>query len=305
VRAIPRGTERIDAPNALRPQRWQLNGHIAVSLLSSLLTQYFRARANRGTRHQEPCPVCGAPSSLYGAVDFNKSCEELRGKFLPPSDIPVAYYRCTNCEFCFAPEIAKWNLAEFEERIYNKDYALVDPDYAEARPQAIAGSLRSMFGSHGLSIKHLDYGGGNGRLSRLLAQEGWNSSSYDPFVDRNRRAEELGQFDLITAFEVFEHVPNPRKLMQEVSTLLVPDGIVLFSTLLSDGILESHEGLKWWYASPRNGHISLFSTQSLNVLAGANDFQLGTLAHGLHCMWRSVPDWAAHLLSAGGPANEY
>jgi SAM-dependent methyltransferase len=274
-----------------------------MSLLSSLLTQYIRAPFVRRTQRQEPCPVCGTPSSSYGAVDFNKSCEELRGKYLPPSNIAVAYYRCMSCEFCFAPEIAKWSLAEFEERVYNRDYALVDPDYAEARPQANAGSLRNMFGSRGLSIKHLDYGGGNGRLRQLLAEEGWNSRSYDPFVDRNMRAEEMGRFDLITAFEVFEHVPNPRQLVHQVSTLLAPDGIVLFSTLLSDGIFESHERLKWWYASPRNGHISLFSSQSLNVLAMQNDFHWGTLADGLHCMWRTVPDWAAHLVSAGSPAN--
>src|ERR1700733_12322976 len=168
-----------------------------MSLLSSLLTQYFRKGAVGGTHRQEPCPVCGASSSSYGAVDFNKSCEELRGKFLPPSNVSIAYYQCKDCGFCFAPEIAKWSLAEFEERIYNKDYVLVDPDYAEARPQSNAGSLMSMFGNQGLSIRHLDYGGGNGRLSQLLGQQGWNSNSYDPFVDRSMRAEQLGRFDLI------------------------------------------------------------------------------------------------------------
>jgi hypothetical protein len=194
-----------------------------MSLLSSLLRQYIRPHFVRDAQHHEPCPVCGASSSPYGAVDFNKSCEELRGKFLPPSNISVTYYRCKGCEFCFAPEIAKWSLDEFEKRIYNNDYVLVDPDYAGARPQANAESLRTNFGDHGLSIKHLDYGGGNGRLSQLLAQEGWSSSSYDPFVDRNMRPQEMGKFDLITAFEVFEHVPNPRKLVHEVSTLLHPD----------------------------------------------------------------------------------
>jgi SAM-dependent methyltransferase len=275
-----------------------------MSLLSSLFTQYVQARRLRTLQRQEQCPVCGAACALHDTVDFNKSCEELRGKFLPPSNISVSYFRCPGCGFCFAPEIAKWSLAEFEERIYNGDYVLVDPDYAGARPQANAESVRSIFGNRGLSITHLDYGGGNGRLSQLLAQEGWNSASYDPFVDRKLRVDRLGNFDLITAFEVFEHVPEPRKLIREVSGLLRPDGIVLFSTLLSDGILESSGPLQWWYASPRNGHISLFSKQSLNLLAAENDLQWTSLADGLHCMWRSVPDWAAHLLPAGNDAAE-
>jgi hypothetical protein len=33
----------------------------------------------------------------------------------------------------------------------------------------------------------------------------------------------------------------------------------MFSTLLSDGNIKLGQKLTWWYASPRNGHISLFS----------------------------------------------
>jgi hypothetical protein len=40
---------------------------------------------------------------------------------------------------------------------------------------------------------------------------------------------------------------------------------VLFSTLLSDGEIVRGRPLRWWYAAPRNGHISLFSAQSLRL----------------------------------------
>jgi ubiquinone/menaquinone biosynthesis C-methylase UbiE len=37
-------------------------------------------------------------------------------------------------------------------------------------------------------------------------------------------------FDLITAFEIFEHVENPQKMLKEMSRVLREDGIILIST---------------------------------------------------------------------------
>ena len=72
-----------------------------------------------------------------------------------------------------------------------------------------------------------------------------------------------GSFDLVTAFEVFEHVPDIDILFTDLQSLVKAEGLILFSTLLSDGEIGRDRPLSWWYASPRNGHISLFSAQSL------------------------------------------
>jgi SAM-dependent methyltransferase len=210
--------------------------------------------------------------------------------------IPVYYSLCGKCGFCFAPQLAQWKLEEFEERIYNDEYVLVDPDYVETRPRANAASLISMFGDRARSIKHLDYGGGSGLLVKLLNGSGWQSVSYDPFVDKAVNVEQLGQFDLITAFEVFEHVPDVQNLMSNLRILLSPNGLVLFSTLLSDGNIHRNQRLSWWYASPRNGHISLFSRNSLAILARNNRFDFGSFSDGFHVFFSSVPPWANHII---------
>jgi SAM-dependent methyltransferase len=237
--------------------------------------------------------------SLLDVVDFNKSCEEARGKFLSISGIPIYYALCGKCGFCFAPELVQWKLEEFEERIYNDEYVLVDPDYVEIRPRANAASLISMFGDRARSIKHLDYGGGSGLLVKLLNESRWQSVSYDPFVDKAVNVEQLGKFDLITAFEVFEHVPDVRSLMSNLRTLLSPNGLVLFSTLLSDGNIHSNQRLSWWYASPRNGHISLFSRNSLATLARSYGVNFGSFSAGFHVFFSSVPPWANHIIRMG------
>lgn len=168
------------------------------------------------------CPICKAECSLLDVVDLNKSCEELRGKYLSLAEIPIYYALCGGCDFCFAPEMHAWTLDKFEESIYNNDYVLVDPDYLETRPRANAGVLRSTFPSFPPAARHLDYGGGNGLLVTLLRESNWESVSYDPFVDRKTSPTQLGRFELITAFEVFE-CPAPilrsrfRLVMVEVS----------------------------------------------------------------------------------------
>ncbi len=244
----------------------------------------------------QPCPVCDSDSAPLDVVDFNKSCDEPRGYYLPLSGIPIYYFLCPQCGFCFAPEMYKWDITEFENKIYNSDYVKVDPDYVETRPKSNAKFLIDIIGNKSTRIKHLDYGGGDGLLSKLLKDTGWQSTSYDPFVNRDVSLNSLGKFDLITAFEVFEHVPQVKKLVADLSSLLVDNGVVLFSTLLSDKEIEAQKRITWWYASPRNGHISLFSQKSLQILCAQENFQLGSFSSGFHAIWKKVPSWASHFI---------
>ena len=242
------------------------------------------------------CPICDGSTSLLDVVDFNKSCEEARGKFLPLTGVPIYFRRCDSCFFSFAPEFSNWSDADFIEKIYNDDYVEVDPDYVEARPQANAELLKNVFGTQAEFVQHLDYGGGNGRLSQILQEAGWQSKTYDPFPSDGRSIETIGKFNLITAFEVFEHVPNVATLMENLTRLMSEGCIVLFSTLITDGNIKLNERLTWWYASPRNGHVSLFSRMSLNFLAIKHNLNFGSFSNGLHCFYRDVPSWASHII---------
>ncbi len=245
------------------------------------------------------CPVCSGASALLDVVDFNKTCEEGKGKFFDLSGTPVYYALCGKCSFCFAPELLTWSLEEFKQRIYNEEYVLVDPDCVEARPRQNAENLIGSFGDRAHALKHLDYGGGNGHLSELLNKANWQSSSYDPFTNPNVDVNELEKFDLITAFEVFEHVSDVKGLMSNLNTLLAPNGIILFSTLLTDGNIQKNRRIDWWYASPRNGHISLFSRESLSILAQQYSLNFGSFSAGFHILFTELPEWANHMVKKG------
>lgn len=233
------------------------------------------------------CPVCNEDAKVFDTLDFNKSCNNA----LPPSGKQYAYCLCDNCGFCFCPEIAAWPPELFAKHIYNDDYALVDPDYKMIRPRANTQFVAQLFGKHGKRIRHLDYGGGNGLLAATLKSMGWKSTSYDPFVNRGTKLADLGKFDLITAFEVFEHAPDPQELMRSILSALQPGGVILFSTLLSDNNLSRGRALDWWYASPRNGHISLYSRNSLALLAQQHYLQLSSRDANVHIMHDGLTLW--------------
>lgn len=242
------------------------------------------------------CPICDSASHMLDVVDFNKNCEENKGVFLPLSGVPVYYFMCEGCNFTFSPAFWNWSEQDFLDCIYNDNYIDIDPDYVEARPLANASALQQIFPSQKKLINHMDYGGGNGVMSNTLSQHGWNSKSYDPFPRNNNLIDELGKFNLITAFEVFEHVPNPNELMENLTKLMDESCIILFSTLISDNEIKLNSRLNWWYCSPRNGHISLYSKKSLLELGRKFNLNFGSFSDGFHCFFKKNPTWAKHLI---------
>ena len=141
----------------------------------------------------------------------------------------------------------------------------------------------------------LDYGGGEGLLAELLRASGFpHVETYDPFVPRFA-ARPSGRFDCITCFEVLEHATDPLRVFAEMNELLTSPGLVLFSTLLQPADM-AFRGLSWWYASPRNGHVSLYTDASLRALARPFGFDLASFNESTHVLLRGRPGFASHFL---------
>ncbi|MRW82489.1 methyltransferase domain-containing protein [Pseudoduganella sp. FT26W] len=242
------------------------------------------------------CPVCSIETVPHDVVDFSKNCEEARQRFLPLAGWPIYYHRCPDCGFVLAPEFRQWSDQDFQQHIYNERYAEIDPDALSKRPAANADLLRQLFGGSHKEIRHLDYGG-HGALSGALAEQGWDSAAYQPVPHDPQRLADLGKFNLISAFEVFQRAPDVNQLMQNLAALMEDECMVLFSTLLTDGTVKPNTRLTWWYAAPRNGHVSLYSRQSLTLLAEQHHLQFGSFNNGLHCLFNQLPAWAARLLT--------
>jgi len=238
------------------------------------------------------CKVCGTPSPLFGVVDFHKSCIEAQGKRLALSGYPVYYRRCPQCAFTFTTAFDTWSWDAFRAHIYNDEYIVVDPDFVELRPAGNAHLIANSFPGAKSSIRILDYGGGNGVLATRLCDAGYSATTYDPYSGLNQMPAE--KFDLVTCFEVLEHVPTPQATIAAMVSLLKQPGAILFSTLVQPKEFPAIE-LNWWYAGPRNGHVSLYSTHSLALLFKPHGMKVVSFNDNLHLAYARKPPFAAHL----------
>jgi hypothetical protein len=133
-------------------------------------------------------------------------------------------------------------------------------------------------------------------LSGRLREFGWDSTTYDPFGEGTDGSVMSKQYDLVTAFEVFEHVADHSALFADLRRVAHQGTVILFSTLLSDGQIFPGRPLDWWYASPRNGHVSLFSSRSLSIAPTGEGYHLKSLDAAYHLAYKNCPDWSSSLI---------
>ena len=139
----------------------------------------------------------------------------------------IDYYLLDLCLHCFAPEFQDRGDRRFRDKICNKEYSQAAPELIDIRPANCAEFPNRIFGKFKEHITHLDYGGGLGTMRQLLRQDGRNSVPHAPFFLSTDDSASI-QFDLVTAIEVFEHVPHPYKLMQQLLENLKSDGLLHF-----------------------------------------------------------------------------
>lgn len=208
------------------------------------------------------CKVCKSPTSVIGVKDFNRTCEEEKGRVVfAPMGFAIYYHQCSECGFIFTVDLDDWSKQDFLDNIYNDDYIKVDPDYQNKRAMDCIQWFEPLLGGD-KSISILDYGAGTDSLSQKLKSQGYDASGWDPMWMTTPDFDQNKKFDVITAFEVLEHTPTPWETTEEIISFLNPEsGQIIISTLISDIIRD--DIIDYWYLAPRNGHVCMHSAKSL------------------------------------------
>jgi Methyltransferase domain len=234
------------------------------------------------------CNACGGASlQALGDKDFAFSCNdhfEGRPQFAD-AGTPVRYHRCGTCQFTFTASLDNWSAQDFKAHIYNADYVRADPVFVDIRPARNTQMVAALWNRALQDTVVLDFGGGDGAFARGLLAMGHQCHTVDAFHGEDT-PELLGSYDLITCFEVIEHVPHG-DLDRWLATLLghlSPQGTVLLSTEL----LDADMSLSNWYIAPRNGHISLHTAASLKALASRHGLSVYSLNHEMHVLRRQA-----------------
>ena len=220
------------------------------------------------------CKICNSRTLLFDVVDFNKCALENQYPF-GLSGVPVYYYRCNNCSFIFTTFFDHFSSSDFKFKVYNSDYySIVDPDYSSKRPLNNSILINSIIGSNQHFIG-VDYGGGNGTTAKLISNKIINYDCIDPFGSNTFATNSIGKYNFCSAFEVFEHTCEPYSTLNHIISICDPEKLILIvGTSTSDKFINNQDRLSWWYASPRNGHVSLHSKASLKILGNHLGFSV-------------------------------
>jgi len=175
----------------------------------------------------------------------------------------VAYHQCANCHFIQTDE-PFWLEESYNTAITALDIGLVNRNiYFQSKiPQVID----SFFPSANIM---LDFGGGYGMFVRMMRDLGYNFFRQDNYCENifsnyfDLNDAPTRKFDVLTAFEVFEHLDHP---LLEIEKMLAFSDNIIFSTVLSPPTTQEFEN--WWYVSPVIGqHIAFYDQTTLQYIA--------------------------------------
>jgi hypothetical protein len=173
-----------------------------------------------------------------------------------------SFSHCKACGFLQADN-PDWLEAAYREPINLTDTGLVRRNLLLSRITAVI--IFYLFDKKGAFV---DYGGGYGLFTRLMRDIGLDFYWLDPYA-RNLLSRgfeygpEKGRLELLTAFEVFEHLANP---LEEIEKMVGLCSNILFSTALLPRPIPHPE--QWWYYGLEHGqHVSFYSPQTLSWIA--------------------------------------
>ena len=89
-------------------------------------------------------------------------------------------------------------------------------------------------------------------------------------------------FDVVTMFEVIEHVKNPFFLVKECHRILKSGGLLVLGTANTDSWTVKIQKSRWEYfnISKHGGHVSFFNRNSIRILADRCGFKVESLKTG-------------------------
>ncbi len=211
------------------------------------------------------CKICDAPATYFA-------------KSLVLNEHLVNYFECPKCQFV-QTETPYWLTQAYSAAIAGTDVGLVYRNNLYA--PIVANILHHLYPG---SARFLDYGGGYGLFVRMMRDRGFDFDWEDKYC-QNLFAQEFEcdpsiyqSYSLLTSFEVFEHLVEPRA---EIERMLALAPEILFSTEL----MPSHRpkpGEWWYYALETGQHISFFNETTLRYLAkeyGLNFYTNGSALH--------------------------
>ena len=224
-------------------------------------------------------------------------------------------YRCTSCGLAITD--LHENYESFVKRLYDEQYFTggrernAYADYQRDKPYIVKNFQKFLIAiqKERLTGKLLDVGCATGFFVELALSHGYDAYGIDPSAFAAQKARELvgkkrisvgtldtlqippHSYDIITLFDVFEHLNNPLETLTRIKKLLRPNGILVIATgntaSLWAKVLKKH----WTFYIPPQ-HLYFFSQPLL--LRILSDHGYTVLSTGKIGKWLSF-EYVMHL----------
>ena len=198
-------------------------------------------------------------------------------------------YRCASCHLCETD--LKVNYEKFVKEFYSKGYYEGAPsrsayvDYEHDKPLIVRNMRKFLSFIDGKKShrKLLDIGCAFGYFVELALNQVYDAYGIDAsafaaskarqLVGKNRIIEGTiehaaypsASFDVITLFDVFEHLQNPLSDMKKLATLLKPGGTIIIATGDTRSFAAQFMKRRWTFFIPPQ-HIFFFNRKNVTTL---------------------------------------
>lgn len=195
--------------------------------------------------------------------------------------------QCRQCGLVYAnPRLDRHDILDTYE-------AVEDPLYVEEREGRVLTfehhlqPLERLTGSPA-GRPLLDVGCYTGVFVEIAARHGWDAWGVEPSLWAVERARARGlrvlpgtleaadlpeaMFDVVTMWDVIEHLPDPRRTLQRVHRLLRPGGLVAVHTIDIESLFARLMGARWPWLMEM--HVYYFSRRTLCDMLGKCGFEV-------------------------------
>jgi SAM-dependent methyltransferase len=227
-----------------------------------------------------PCPVCGSLETDVYLAGENKVPQVSAMGSSRTDHSSGTINRCSVCGHAF--RIMRPSASELAALYRDMESDVYEPETAQRTKTATLHFGRVKRRVHHRAPLLLDVGCGSGLLLDLALRSGWDVVGVEPstrfFLAAQKRLDGRGQlfnatlqesdltagsFDVVTAWDVIEHVNDPAGFVDLCARLLRPGGFLFMKAPQIDSLQARLLGARWPVLLPE--HLHYFTRASLQI----------------------------------------
>ncbi len=259
------------------------------------------------------------PCNFCGSEEFDIIIKPTKTDFDPTKILSASggvmgtqqIVKCKKCGLAFENpriknELIVESYKEAEDELYTQG--------AEGREHTFAKCAKDISQKRKPPGKLLDVGCAAGFFVKEANKAGWDAVGIEPckwLVDwgkenlqQDLRFGTLGEgvfednsFDVLTMWDVLEHVPDPKKELEECYRVLKPGGLFVVNYPDFGSVLAKISGRHWWFLL--SNHIYYFTPKTIKMYLENAGFEVETMK--MH--WQTLPfGHLAKMFSIYSPA---